>query len=102
MCSATVAGPLPSMTHTTVGAPLVGFCGAAKTAPSGPAVAVTRSAAKGSAMGALVVSGPEVDGGDVVVVLVDDVDAAALVVVVEPACGEGLELHDARTRATSA
>ena len=103
MCSATAAGPLPSITHTTVGAPLVGFCGAAKTAPSGPAVAVTRSAAKGSAMGALVVSGPDVDaGGNVVVVLVDDVDATDVVVVLEPAGVDGLELHDARASAPSA
>jgi hypothetical protein len=54
-------------------------------------------------MGALVVSGPEVDaGGNVVVVLVDDVDATDVVVVAEPAWVDGLELHDARASAPNA
>jgi hypothetical protein len=54
-------------------------------------------------MGALMVSGPDVDaGGNVVVVLVVDVDATDVVVVLEPAWVDGLELHDARASAPSA
>src|ERR1700677_4665660 len=75
-CSATSAGPLPSITQAIEGDGLVGSCGAANTAPSGLSAAVTWSAENGSAMGEPACNGPE-GGGAVVVV------AAPVVVVVD-------------------
>ena len=90
---------------------MVGSWGAANTAPSGLSAAVTRSAAKGSAIGDPGVKGPEVATGASVegVDAVVGVDEAVEVVVVPAWClpdalfvGAGLELHDASTRASSA
>jgi hypothetical protein len=54
----------------------VGFCGEAKTAPSGPSAAVTAPAEKGRGIGGLTVNGPDVDtggsGAKVVLVVVGD------------------------------
>src|ERR1700691_5400005 len=66
-CSATCAGPLPSITQAMEGDGLVGSCGAANTAPSGLSAAVTWSAENGSAMGEPACNGPEGGGGAVVV-----------------------------------
>src|ERR1700722_905510 len=67
-CSAISAGPLPSITQAMAGDGLVGFCGAANTAPSGLSPAVTSSAEKGNAMGEPTCNGPAGAGGAVVVV----------------------------------
>src|SRR5580692_6580827 len=109
MCSATSAGPLPSMTHVTVGAELVGFCGETKTAPSGLSAAVTAPALNGSSIGAPGVSGPEVATGARVEGVAGAVVAEEATVVVvrpdpfDPALGDdGLELHDASSTASTA
>lgn len=97
------------MTHVTVGAGLVGFCGEAKTAPSGLSAAVTAPALNGSSIGAPGVSGPDVATGASVAGVAGAVvaDPAAVVVVwpdrFDPALGDdGLELHDARSTARTA
>jgi hypothetical protein len=97
------------MTHVTVGAGLVGFCGETKTAPSGLSAAVTAPAVKGSSIGAPGVSGPDVaTGANVEGVAGAVVAEPATVVVVwpdpfDPALGDdGLELHDANSTARAA
>src|SRR5579872_4116984 len=109
-CSAMAAGPLPSTTQAIAGAGLVGSWGAAKTAPSGLSAAVTRSAAKGRAIGPPGVRGPDVATGGrvepgVAVVVVDVALAGEVLCVVDvavAAVGElGLELHDARSAAAT-
>src|SRR6185437_5961659 len=99
-CSATAAGPLPSTTQAMAGAGFVGSWGATNTAPSGLSAAVTRSAAKGSAIGAPGVSGPEVAGGGNVVLRPLVVVALCWVDVVVVGV-DGLELHDARSAAAA-
>jgi hypothetical protein len=64
-------------------------------------VAVTRSAAKGSAIGAPGVSGPEVAGGGNVVEGAVVVAAWWEFVVVVVVGAEGLELHAARSAAVA-
>src|ERR1700723_2804133 len=96
-CSATRAGPLPSITQATEGDGLVGSCGAANTAPSGLSAPVTRSAENGIAIGAPRVNGPETGGGTVVGGAPPDAEVVVDVWRDEVGVGDPPELQAANT-----